>query len=724
MRTITLELLRHGPAHNQLLSPLTPYLALCENHGAVTLHVPFEHNQFLFRLSALDYKHNNEARTFQLNDTARVLGEFLALIPGLTAESSKEGATKEQLTHLRLILSASELALLPFEMAVSPNGFPGAGQHLLLQPQLPLCLTREIRRVGNEQLHWPKKNKILFVAASPQGVGAIPLESHLLTLRRAVDPWMKHFDKDDHEMRQKHVDEHLVFLPEASVEAIEEKCASGQFSHVHILAHGVEQKENFDTRFFLALHNASNPQQTDYISGPRLAAALRASNRVDGKGLAKPMVVTLASCNSGGIGSVAGAGASIAHALHESGIPIVVASQFPLSFKGSVKLVECLYEGLLSGKDPRWLLYDLRRRLFSQFPDTHDWASLTAYVSLPADFDHQLPDIQIDRARLSIEAAMNHADEVSRTSSDKIVTKPNVSVAAQIEVFREAMKKIVDAKKKLEKMLAGYPDKSSEINGLLASVEKRQAEILFCKNKIKQPSPTKEKDGTKQFESTSGDKIDPELADSLQLLCSSRFHYWNAFQSDRSKSWALVQYLSLSLVIYNSNLFESGDFEINKWINNRPERKPEALWSLARLISEYDLHSDIRLHKIWAHANLLELYLLSFLLQPQEQQVPAETEGAPNPSDKPEEKGAKYQFNIPGKEEARRCAMEHAYSLMETSGRDSMSVYTTRRQIRRYLEWFNLIANAEGNRLSQADFHNLAEDIFHVFPKEVEDKFK
>ena len=56
MRTITLELLRHGPAHNQLLSPLTPYLALCENHGAVTLHMPFEHSQFMHRLDALGYK--------------------------------------------------------------------------------------------------------------------------------------------------------------------------------------------------------------------------------------------------------------------------------------------------------------------------------------------------------------------------------------------------------------------------------------------------------------------------------------------------------------------------------------------------------------------------------------------------------------------------------------------------------------------------------------------
>ena len=30
MRTIRLELLRHGPPHNQLLSPLTDYLALCD----------------------------------------------------------------------------------------------------------------------------------------------------------------------------------------------------------------------------------------------------------------------------------------------------------------------------------------------------------------------------------------------------------------------------------------------------------------------------------------------------------------------------------------------------------------------------------------------------------------------------------------------------------------------------------------------------------------------
>ena len=59
-RTLTLELLRHGPAHNQLLSPLTPYLALAGNHGAQTVNLPFEHRDFLLRQRALRYQEERE----------------------------------------------------------------------------------------------------------------------------------------------------------------------------------------------------------------------------------------------------------------------------------------------------------------------------------------------------------------------------------------------------------------------------------------------------------------------------------------------------------------------------------------------------------------------------------------------------------------------------------------------------------------------------------------
>ncbi|HEX7722753.1 MAG TPA: CHAT domain-containing protein [Pyrinomonadaceae bacterium] len=701
MRTITLELLRHGPAHNQLLSPLTPYLALCENHGAVTLHVPFEHNQFLHRLSALGYQLSDESRLFQLQDTARVMSEILAMIPGLTAESSKEDHAPQPLTHLRLIISASELALLPWELALSPNGFPGAGQYLLLQPQMPICLTREIRRVEGETLRWPQEPKILFAAAAPPSVDPIPLESHLLALRRSINPWVKYYDEGDDETRRKRVEEHLHFLPEASIDAIETACATGAFTHVHILAHGVERKDNYDTRFFLALHNSLNPNETDYISGSRLATALRPSQRPDSRGLARPVVVTLASCDSANVGSVAGAGSSIAHALHESGIPMVVAGQFPLSFEGSVRLVECLYDGLLWGTDPRPLLYDVRRRLYAQFRTTHDWAALTAYVSLPSDFDQQIKGVQIRQAMRSINAAMNYADEATRRFFSKTRTKSSQTETAptppedQKKLIENARAKIGDAKKKLVRLLDTIPDERAQIKGLLASTEKREAEVLYTAS---ESSLIDEK--TRKHDKSA----------SIQLLTKAKDHYWDSFLLNRADSWTLIQYLSLRLILKHLKPTASEAAANppapppNAQVNNpqpgnallAPEKAPpekdiDALWSLARLLSLYDLQSSNRQVAVWANGNLIELYLLSLIMEPDDDR--------------------------PKKDDVRQMAMERTEALIDGAGRDSFEVYSTERQIVRYITWFPGIADI-------GPLVKLADEVFQRFPEEAEEKWK
>lgn len=673
MRTITLELLRHGPAHNQLLSPLTPYLALCENHAAVTLYVPFEHNQFLHRLRAFDYKLTEESRLFQLQDTARMLGGMLGRIPGLTAEANRDSGTEDSLTHLRLIISASELALLPFELALSPEGCPGAGQHLSLQPQLPLCITREIRRVPGERVSWPKEPRILFVAAAPPGVGSIPLESHLLALRRVIDPWMRYYDPEDKQKREERTKEHLELLTGASIEAIEKACASGKFTHVHVLAHGVEKQEGYDTRYYLALHDSRNPDKVEHVSGARLATALRAVRQPDSRGLSQPVVVTLASCDSASQGSVAGAGASIAHALHESGIPIVVAGQFPLSFPGSVLLVEILYEGLLWGTDPRRLFYDLRRRLYSQLPLTHDWASLTTYVSLPTDFDRQLADVQIERARDSIEAALNYADEVTRRIFDQLKSTQMKSEDQEKKektldkgaFLENARQRIEEAKGKLKRLLNLIPEKRSRIYSLLASTEKRHAEVLYSGMQSEEPS-------------------DLEKFELIELLEKARDHYWKSFLLKRSTSWVVVQYLSLTLVLKYATLSKEAE-------EGRPERDLGALWSLAHLFSLQDLQSRNRKTVEWAHGNLVELYLLSPALEPNSEL---------------------------GSEEAVQRALAHTDTLIDLAGPDSFEVYSTRRQIFRYIKWFPEIA-PELKKLQP-----LAELIFKKFPEDVEERWK
>ncbi|GAA4420184.1 hypothetical protein GCM10023187_55240 [Nibrella viscosa] len=672
MRTITLELLRHGPPNNQLLSPLTPYLALCENHAAVTIYVPFEHNQFLHRLSGLRYEAGDNARLFELTDTAKIIGELLGGIPGLTAESNKSDQSTNSLTHLRLIISASELALLPFELSLAPNGVPGAGQHLLLQPQMPICLTREIRRVPGEQLQWPKKPRILFVAAAPPGVGDIPLQSHLLTLRKLIAPWVKYYDKNNPDMQREKLEEHFVFLPEATIERIERACATNSFTHVHILAHGIKREENFNSRFYLALHNEQDPSKPEYISGHRLATALRPSKRPDSDSLAKPVVVTLASCDSGNVGSVAGAGASIAHALHESGIPMVVASQFPLSFQGSVRLVECLYEGLLWGVDPRRLLYDLRRRLYAQMESTHDWASLTTYASLPADIDQQLSDVQIEQARHSIEAALNYTDEITRQlssdwkemnfspSDDK---KQSMSAEAN-----DAEERIENAKARLNRLLERIPDKNIDIFSLLASTEKRQAQIRFTMN---------------------GEGTNDQV---FTLLSQARDHYWEAYMLKRNNAWLLVQYISLTIVLHHMDINAR-----KRVVGNNDWESINDLWFLTLELSRIDLRSKKQQEVTWAYGNLIEIWLLSLLL--------------------PDKKKSSAT-----NEEAEEQAVGCVHALLHSAGRNSFEVYSTRRQIARYIHWYpELIESSQVSVAHVGAVRQLAYRIVSLFPQGTEE---
>jgi hypothetical protein len=651
MKTITLELLRHGPPHNQLLSPLTQYLALCENHAAVTLHVPFEHNQFLHRLQALGYDLGDEPRAFQLKDTARVLGEMLGQVPGLIAELNRSpgrrqerssGGESARMTHLRLVISASELALLPFELALAPQGFPGAGQQLLLQSDEPICLIREVRRVAEQYVQWPNKPRILFVAASPPGVGPIPMESHLLALRQLVHPWVDHYNDEDE--RREQIAKHLVLLPNVTAEALETACADGSFTHVHILAHGIQYRDGYDVRFGLAFHNPNDPQgEPDIVSGERLATIIGAAQRLTNKVHFRPVVVTLASCNSGNVGSVAGAGSSVAHALHESGVPMVIAGQFPLSFPGSVLMVEVLYRGLLWGEDPRVTLSDLRRRLHSQLPDTHDWVSITAYASLSPEFEKGLTEVQIAQTMRGINVAMNYAD---RTTAKMSSQRKNGGVPLKPEEVMGALDKIDAATRQLETLVERTGEQRDLLYGLLASTEKRRGEVYFFigDNPIQ---------GLVQKD---------YLTESRKSLLQARRCYWEAFLLDRSNSWAPVQYLSLDIVLRHVTI---RDMEITA-AEGDERNAPKSLWTLAHVLSLTDLGSAQKRHVEWAYGNLVELYLLGMLI--------------PEPL---------KEFGL---EELKNRAGQRARDLVNHAGPDSFEVYSTRRQILRYVEWYSEMA--------------------------------
>ena len=683
MRTITLELLRHGPPHNQLLSPLTPYLALCENHAAVTVQLSFEHNQFLHRLRALSYRLGPESRAFQLKDTAAALGSLLAGVPGLTAELSRQSQHAEVHTNLRLIVSASELALLPFELALAPNGFPGAGQQLLLQNALPLSLTREVRRVQEEYLRWPRRPKILFVAAAPPGVGEIPLESHLLALRRAADPWVKYYDEADEEARRGRVAEYITVLPRASITDIETACATGDFTHIHLLAHGIEWRDDYDIRYGIALHDALDADGAmDRVNGARLAGAIRPVRQRYPQTLACPSVVTIASCESANVGSVTGTGASIAHAVHEAGIPLVIGSQFPLSFPGSVLMVEALYSGLLWGQDPRVLVSDLRRQLYTQFPEFHDWASIAAYASLPPDFEADIRFVQLNRVRDHINTTMGHADAVT-----KIVTRfrrgeqqTGSTIPDPERLLAPARDRMERARARLEQLLQQEAGQQAEVFGMLASTEKRQAAVLYT---ISESSYVSE------------DNRARDRVASRRLLDRARDHYWQSFLLDRTRSWAIVQYLSLDLVIrhWQSDV-AGGTVGLRAIAGAEPaqsttaateptERDPVNLWRLAQILSIQDLSSKQATTVEWALGDLIELYVLAPFLP---------------------------LHDVSNRGEAGAKASDYARELVAKAGADSFSVYSTRRQMLRYVDWYTKEAEL-------GDVADLAAVVLKVLPE-------
>ena len=683
MRTLTLELLRHGPAHNQLLSPLTQYLALCENHPAVTLQLPIEHNQMLHRLGALSYRLGEASRGFQLHDTARLMADLLGGIPGLTADMNRRSSPAPagagagpgakpgaDITHLRLVLSASELALLPFELTLSPPGCPAEGQPLLLQSLSPVCITRETRRVPESQLVWPDETRVLFVVASPAGQEPVPALAHLLALRQRVEPWVG---------RAGQVAEHLTVISHASLEDIEAACAATAFTHVHILAHGCEYRHGYDTRFGLMLHRAGDPDgAADMVSGERLASALRTPSASAGGSrtrLAGPAVVTLASCNSGAVGSVAGVGASIAHALHQAGIPLVIASQFPLSFGGSVRMVEALYGGLLWGEDPRALLVELRRQLHAQFPDSHDWASLTAYSSLPADFDAQLASAQIQRAMTSINLALGQADDVMAllprealrlaaavaaealaqpaankgrrraaaatvraTSTQPAAPAP--STAQGVEALDAALARVRLAKQRLQDTMARHDNQRARILGLLASTEKREAELSH----------------ERRLRSAGAPAQDRHAADMWASLARARALYFHCYTLERTPYWT-TQYLSLTVVLRAGGQLGSDA--------DAPGRDSTALWTSAEVQALQDLGSAQPMVRAWALGNLIELYLLAPTI------AGLATRAQPWAA----------------------LAVAHARLLVDGAAEGAFEVFSTRRQVQRYEDWYCLPVN-------------------------------
>ena len=623
---IKLEFLRSGPAHNQLLSPLTPYLALCGADGPVSMHLPFEHAQLLSRLNRLRYEVDGvpvaaSQRAAELQELGEAIGRMLGRIPELVSLLRAARADTSRLVNIQLKISAFELGLVPFEATMAPADSSGSSAPLLLRTLT--SMTREIRRGEPLKLEWDRPPKILFAFASPPDLPAVPAQAHLEALRRAVAPWIK--IKDSAEERVDEVRKVLTVLKNASAHSISEACRSADYTHVHILAHGAPVPCSEGRRFGVLLGADDGSDGHVVVDGQSLAMALKS---MDSNGLAKqpPTVLTLATCDSGNASSVLTPGGSIAHELHAQDIPWVIASQFPLWMRASSIAVEILYGGLLAGNDPRWVLHQLRQRLRIDLPDTHDWASIVAYAAIAPDLEAQVDRFRTRQTKRKMEVKFDRMDDlVGVNEPDPEKRKEGTTAAVELELgnLREAIRRDM-ASWCNEKAAERDPKEKAERLGMAAASEKRIA------------------------------IVDTRLGDadkSREAYRKSRHFYEAALKAEPTNHWVLAQFLSIvatpALAATDEAVAALGA-RYGRW------------WLVARQLAQWQLRSLAAADRVWAHGTLAELELL----------------------------GVIYDGGGSTEEAACESIVRHCREICELSSEESFPVQSTRRQFRRYLDYW------------------------------------
>jgi hypothetical protein len=441
-------------------------------------------------------------------------------------------SNRDELQQIDLVTNAAELSALPFEAAMADDDKP------LFLSGNGVVLTRRVRGVFRDTTpRWPATPKVLFIWSSAGG--SVPHEQHKEALLDALKPWLP----------PRKTERVFVEIGDAKYRDIEKKTREGKFTHCHLLAHGQQIDQESDKRFGIALNHPVDG--TDVITPDSLSKALEGIR-------SSAVVVTLAACDAGNQTDVINPDKSIAHVLHSSGFPVVIASQLPLTKFGSDILTRRFYGDLLNGFDVREALHHAREELYrNQSSAGHDWVSLVGYVQLPEGYGDFLEEVRLKSHVNSLKNLRDRAEALVQNGASR----------KAFEAIGDDLKREIMA---LNKLLAQTKNKQSldENRGLLGSAEKRLAELLF--------------------KHIGDDAAKTASREALSRACD---RYKEAFDTSPSHHWSGVQYLALQAVI-------TGELD----------RKT---WKTAYRAAEV---ARVRPNEYWAQGSLAELAILGKLI--------------------------------------------------------------------------------------------------------------
>lgn len=257
---------------------------------------------------------------------------------------------------LTLRSSAAELYALPWELIT----LKGSGQHLA---ELHDVLVR---------YEWPGAANVpqsapptaasgrILLCWSAHG-GAVPAAEHIAAIQKACEKSPHSFDPE------------RDVLANASLRKLDELLDAAQrtgppISVLHILCHGRPVGRTFG----LAL-DGDDPGAGATVDAGWLRQVLAPYAKM-------VRLVVLAACDSGNSGAPGNELGSVAQALHRAGLAQVVASRYPLSVAGSIRLTQVLYRELLSATGSLEQALLAARRDLTLDAAQIDWVSLQLYA--------------------------------------------------------------------------------------------------------------------------------------------------------------------------------------------------------------------------------------------------------------------------------------------------------------------------------------------------------
>ena len=549
--TLTIDIHRLGSLSAEgVIRHGEPYIALTgSDEPPAECKMELGHEEFLRLLHCLRYP--NLGARGQLVNALDTLGRHAAkLLPGLST-NKKDGPLQ-----IDLVLSAAELWAFPFEACIIDEA------PIFVDPVNPLILTRRIRQgFAAEKRAWPVRPNVLFLHAPPaEDLPESLIDEHIAALKEALMPWSAKGNPLADGLLQV---EPVLGIGDVKKAVNRAREAKSPFTHIHILAHGkaiidaITQKVRWGLRLGYPEQSATDPKL--------LADWLQPQDGL-------PVVITVAACDAANQAETAVPVKSFAQELHGAGVQVVLASQLPLTQAGSVIMTRSFYRPLLCGDDVRLALHKARVKLHEESAG-HDWVSLVGYVQLPEGYADYLMEVCVKLQMELLKAARNRMDALEEAYQE---LEENAARALN-EIEAEVTERIASLDRLMQAIHAERKDLRSECHGILASANKRLAEVLF--RRAMRAEQVQDLPQKACFEKLSRERLNASLE-----------NYRSAFHANIQNHWLGVQQLALESVL-EGKFREERDWGTTFYA---------AELALAQSASEY-----------WACGTIAELWLLA-----------------------------------------------------------------------------------------------------------------